>query len=223
MYRYNSANVQTPTLRALGNIVTGDDDITQAVVDLGVLRPLKALMMPTAKSNLKKEACWVVSNITAGTAQQIKAVFDHGIMPELVDLLAHADYKTKKEACWAICNASSCGDVYPEIIRYLVGKGVIRPLVNMLTSEEPKILQVTLDGIENILAVGENDAAHSDDNVNQFAIQFEDANGLEMLWDLQSHMDTNVYLKAKNIVQKFFSDDDQEIHLDISAGQKFSF
>lgn len=206
----------------MGNVVTGDDDITQVVVDMGLLVPLKRLLS-SPKNNLKKEACWCISNITAGTLSQIRAVYEQGIFPVLIQILHQSDFKTKREACWAICNATSCFDSSPDIIRYLISNGVMKPLVKMLEVDEPKILQVTLDGFENILQVGENDAVQSEDNLNQYAIQFEDAAGLDCLWDLQSHDDMNVYLKAKNIVQKFFSDDNEEINLDISSGQQFAF
>lgn len=219
---HKSSTVQTPALRSMGNVVTGDDDITQVVVDMGLLVPLKNLLS-SQRANLKKEACWCISNITAGTLPQIKAVYELGIFPILIQVLSQSDFKTKREACWALCNATSCFESCPEIIRYLIGNGLMQPLVKMLSVDEPKILQVTLDGFENILQVGEEDAVHSEDNINQFALQFEDADGLDLLWELQSHQDMNVYLKAKNIVQKFFSDENEEIKLDISSGQQFAF
>ncbi|CAF4812528.1 unnamed protein product, partial [Rotaria socialis] len=58
-------NVQSSALRAVGNIVTGDDHQTQAVLDAGVLPHLLALLNST-KESIKKEACWTLSNITAG-------------------------------------------------------------------------------------------------------------------------------------------------------------
>lgn len=63
--------MQTPALRATGNIVTGDDTQTQQVIDNGALSLLKALFDHT-KAQIVKEAAWAVSNIAAGNANQIQ-------------------------------------------------------------------------------------------------------------------------------------------------------
>jgi hypothetical protein len=61
----------SPALRTLGNIVTGKDTETQAVINAGVLPQLRNLMMSATKENVRKEACWTVSNITAGNQEQV--------------------------------------------------------------------------------------------------------------------------------------------------------
>ena len=58
--------VVTPAMRAAANILTGTDTATQAVLDAGFLRALPALLM-SPKMQLRKEVCWALSNITAGT------------------------------------------------------------------------------------------------------------------------------------------------------------
>ena len=47
--------------------------------------PLHAPPLP-----LLQEACWTISNITAGTKEQIQSVVDAGIIPPLVHLLSTA-------------------------------------------------------------------------------------------------------------------------------------
>ena len=55
------------------------------------------------------QACWTISNITAGNRQQIQAVIDANIFPVLIDIQSKAEFKTRKEAAWAITNATSGG------------------------------------------------------------------------------------------------------------------
>ena len=65
-----------PALRTVGNIVTGDDQQTQAIINCGALMCLLHLLNTSPKKSIKKEACWTISNITAGTKEQIQAVRD---------------------------------------------------------------------------------------------------------------------------------------------------
>ncbi|KAI9327591.1 armadillo-type protein [Zopfochytrium polystomum] len=196
--------VQTPALRAVGNIVTGDDQQTQTVINSGALPRLYNLL-GSPKDNIRKEACWTISNITAGNTHQIKAIIDANLIPPLIEILARGDYKTKKEACWAISNATSGGLSEPEIIQFLVSAGCIKPLCDVLQISDPKIIQVALDGIENILKAGERLRTHEGEN--HYADLIDTAGGLDKLVALQRHDNEEIYKKCYNIVEKYYSDD----------------
>lgn len=77
---------QTPSLRAIGNIVTGTDEQTQVVIDSGALSVFPSLLSHH-KNNIQKEAAWTMSNITAGRQDQIQQVIDHGLVPYLIGIL----------------------------------------------------------------------------------------------------------------------------------------
>ena len=204
-----STSVQTPALRSVGNIVTGDDLQTQVVIASGALPALLSLLS-SAKEGIRKEACWTISNITAGSPPQIQAVIDANIIPPLINILSNADFKTRKEACWAISNATSGGLQEPTQIRYLVNQGCIKPLCDLLTMMDNKIIQVALDGLDNILKVGEMDkAAAGPGAANQYAIYVEEAGGMITIHNLQSHDNGDIYKKAYNIMDKYFPDDEE--------------
>ena len=204
-----STSVQTPALRSVGNIVTGDDLQTQVVIASGALPALLSLLS-SPKEGIRKEACWTISNITAGSPPQIQAVVDANIIPPLINILSNADFKTRKEACWAISNATSGGLQEPSQIRYLVSQGCIKPLCDLLTMMDNKIIQVALDGLDNILKVGDMDkTAAGPGAVNQFAIYVEEAGGMITIHNLQSHDNGDIYKKAYNIMDKYFPDDEE--------------
>ena len=77
---------QTPSLRAIGNIVTGTDEQTQIVIESGALSVFPSLLSHH-KNNIQKEAAWTMSNITAGRQDQIQQVVDHGLVPYLIGIL----------------------------------------------------------------------------------------------------------------------------------------
>jgi importin subunit alpha-6/7 len=207
-----STSVQTPALRSVGNIVTGDDVQTQVIINCGALTALLALLS-SQKDGIRKEACWTISNVTAGNSNQIQAVIDANIIPPLINLLSNGDFKTRKEACWAISNATSGGLQKPEQIRYLVAQGCIKPLCDLLACPDNKIIQVALDGLENILKVGELDKEATDSRaaeaqINRYALFIEEAGGMEKIHDAQNNANEEIYMKAYNIIERYFSDDE---------------
>jgi importin subunit alpha-1 len=215
-----STSVQTPALRSVGNIVTGDDVQTQVVINGGAL-PALLHLLSSPKDGIRKEACWTISNITAGNSQQIQSVIDANIIPPLINLLSHGDFKTRKEACWAISNATSGGLQKPDQIRYLVNCGGIKPLCDLLSCPDNKIIQVALDGLENILKVGELDkeaAEASGDPINKYALFIEECGGMEKIHDCQNNANEEIYMKAYTIIEKYFSDEEEDGAQDLALG-----
>jgi len=210
---HKSPNVKTPALRTVGNIVTGDDIQTQMVIDCNVLPCLLALLV-NPKKGIRKEACWTISNITAGNHTQIRTVIEANIIPPLVKILRNGEFDIQKEAAWAISNATSGGK--EEQIRYLVSQGVIGPLCDLFVCEDSKIVMVAMEGIENILRVGKQDAiaggggANFDNGCNTYSQYVEECGGLDNLEALQRHENEEIYDKAVKILRDYFDSEEDE-------------
>merc|ERR1719215_2594645 len=206
LLQHDSPLVQTPALRAVGNIVTGDDAQTQVMLQLGALPRLLELLQHSKKS-IRKEACWTISNITAGNKEQIQAVIDAGLVPPIIQLLANAEFDIRKESAWAISNATSGG--ITSQIKFLVQQGCIRPLCDLLTVADAKIVHVAVEGLENILKVGETDAGVSGTH-NQMATYIAEAEGLTKIEQLQQHDNNDIYEKCIKILETYFGVEDEE-------------
>ena len=112
-----STSVETAALRTIGNVVSGDDRQTQWALDAaGTIDPddddhhhldispsssvgrvrrkkknallwgLQRLLW-SCRRNLRRESCWALSNITAGSRAQLEVVLESGVAPPLVALL----------------------------------------------------------------------------------------------------------------------------------------
>ena len=89
---------------------------------------------------LNKEAAWTLSNITAGTVNQIDRVLEMDLMGEVINVLSHGEFTAKKEATWAVTNLTSGGK--PHQMKAIIELGVLEPLARMLTCNDIKIVQV---------------------------------------------------------------------------------
>lgn len=204
---HQSVAVQTPSLRTVGNIVTGDDVQTQFVINVSAL-PCLLNLLNSPKKSIRKEACWTISNITAGNKEQISAVMEANIIPPLIQILTNADFDVKKEAAWAISNATSGGT--PVQIKYLVEQGCIEPLCNLLSVHDARIVSVALEGLENILRVGQKEKDTSGADFNDYSRAIEAVGGLDRIEALQQHSNQEVYEKAVRILEVFFMADEEE-------------
>ena len=64
--------------------------------------------------------------------------------------------------------------------RYLVDQGCIPPLCDLLTVMDTKIIRVALNGLENVLKVGEMDAKESGET-NKYALMVEESYGMRII------------------------------------------
>ncbi|KAE8996995.1 Importin subunit alpha-1 [Phytophthora rubi] len=195
---HSSWRVTKPALRAIGNIVCAEDDhdYTQHIIECGAVPSLRRLIAHSNRE-IQKEACWTLSNIAAGTVDQIQCVLDSGCIPSLMGLAASdtTDSEVKSEACWVVLNATSCGS--DSQIEYLVNQGCIQILGNLL--EETSMVMMALEGLERILQVGELEAKRTD-SPNPYASLMASAN----IETLVSHKSATVAKRASRIWQQHF-------------------
>lgn len=209
---HESNLVVSAAIRAVGNIVTGEDHQTQIIVNCGAIPLLKELMN-SQKETIRKEACWTVSNITAGNRTQIQAVIDKGLFPDLINIINRAEVRTRKEAAWAITNATSGGS--SDQIEYMVGCGAIQALSGLLNVVDNKMIQVALNGLENIIKSGQTQAGTPGfEDGNKYAVIVEECGGLDKIEYLQSHENPEIYQRAFNLIEKYFGNEDTDTNID---------
>ncbi|XP_066597574.1 importin subunit alpha-3 [Prorops nasuta] len=200
---HKEVKVQTAALRAVGNIVTGTDEQTQIVLNCDALSHFPNLLSHP-KAKICKEAVWFLSNITAGNRLQVQAVIDAGLLPLIIRNLEKDDFQTQKEAAWAISNLTISGD--REQVARLIHEGVIEPFCNLLVCKDAQVVQVVLDGINNMLKFAGAQA-------EQLANMIEECQGLDKIEALQGHENIDVYKLAYDIIEQYFSEEIDDTNL----------
>ncbi|CAF4906808.1 unnamed protein product, partial [Rotaria sp. Silwood1] len=155
------------------------------------------------------EAVWFLSNITAGNQQQVQAVIDAQLIPNVIHHLQHSDIQTQKEAAWCISNLTMSGSV--EQIQYVVNQHVIPPLCNLLQQQDAQLLQVCLDALHNILK------NIPEENLEHVTREIEECGGLDKIENLQTFSNNEIYHQSYDIIEKYFSNENDDDDDDISS------
>lgn len=214
--------VQTPALRTVGNIVTGDDHQTQVIIQCEAIPNLLTLLS-SPKRGIRKEACWTISNITAGNREQIQAVIDNNVIPALVELIKNHnnEFDIKREGAWAICNAMSGGNA--QQIEQLVEFGCVKPLCEILDVDDTKMIIVALEAIENMLKAGVQKQKDTRGSENPYCAHIELADGVSMIEKLQDNSSEEIYQKAFKIIYTYFPYEEEEGIDEQKNDEGFSF
>uniref|UniRef100_A0A7S1W0F2 Importin subunit alpha n=1 Tax=Neobodo designis TaxID=312471 RepID=A0A7S1W0F2_NEODS len=202
-----SVAMQTPALRTIGNVVTGNDVQTQVIIDHGALAAFHFLLNHPRRA-IKKEACWCLSNITAGSVDQIQSVIGADLYPVVKNLLDAPEYEVKKEAVWCIANTTSGGT--KEQLRYLVDIGILDPLCRILTLYDLKIVTVALEAIENFLQLGQDDMKERCLSQNPYSAMLVTNGGYELIEALQEHSSPELYNQSVSVIETYFDFEEQQ-------------
>ena len=206
---HTSASVQTPALRCVANVATGSAEQTEAVLGallVGSGGSLLARLLNSEKREIKKETCWMLSNLTAGSPQQIDAVCASGLVQHLVRVVETEEFDIRKEAAYALCNA--CIGSSAETLSGLVSLQVLPALIRCLDSADTELVLAVCDALETTLAAGEATAARMPGQlpVNPCVGLIESAGGCEKLEALQEHHSEAVYQRVARILDTFFAE-----------------
>lgn len=138
----------TFSLRILGNFCYCRDEITQKVIDEGLVKELKRLLSHHSTS-IRKDAVWTISNIAVGSQNQIECLVEENIFSLLKDMAKREFNIIRKEAIWAICNLTNIRNPYHA--ETLIEQGILESLINFLKQPNPKFVVISLEAITNFL------------------------------------------------------------------------
>ncbi|GMT01915.1 hypothetical protein PENTCL1PPCAC_24089, partial [Pristionchus entomophagus] len=219
-----------PALRVLGNMATGNDSLTQSVIELGTLRVLPAVARKAKSSSIVKECCWLISNVIAGvppapwnpknswtvwttqaltqkrrTQQQIQAVLDNGLLSMIITIMQTGDYRCQFECSWALANLAQ-GGTTSQILE-LIPEKPWKAMAGLLAHTNTDLLANVLEVLYALLTAV---AAARPDQLEAVKEQMEESGVLDLLEKLQENMNEKIYNQTYRILSEYFADDDDE-------------
>jgi hypothetical protein len=144
--------LQTASLRVIRKILSGDEAHTQRVLDSSILPIFLKHLIRSPRVEFKKEICWTLSSITAGSPSQLQTVIDSNALAGVVSLIRDVTGTPEEllHDC-VLCLASSTRLATEAQMDSLVQMGVLPTLLDMIPRSSGGDLLVVLEGIENIL------------------------------------------------------------------------
>ena len=200
VYRYLSAPELAkalPAVRTFGNILTGSAKYTDLVLQMNIIAPFVALL-DRKNRVIRKEVLWGLSNIAAGTPEQVGALINANILVLANNVIQNSEFDLQKEAGWLVSNAAVCGT--PEQVRVMVEKqALVQSLASTLRLPDSRLCRMALSAIETVLGIG---AQLGDPN--PYVVLMQECRIDDTLYELQNHRSSKIFDKASEIVNDFF-------------------
>lgn len=208
--------------------------VRQSLINSGTFVPrMVQFLQKNDDTSLQFEAAWVLTNIASGTSDQTKVVVNAGAIPHFIALLSSPVNKVCEQTIWALGNIAGDGPLMRDstvgmkIIEQLLplakqelaeddGNKVRRPISfirnvtwaisNFCRNKNPSS---SFEKVRGLLPTLNQLTQHRDPEVLVHACR-----ALSYLKDeiknLQTHENNEVYRKALDILDRFFTDGDDE-------------
>lgn len=124
-------------------------DHTQEFIDEGLIKYLKHFLENNFSIKFKKEAVWIVSNIAAGSQQQIETLIEENFCLILKSYLSCSNTRIRTEATWALCNLFM--NQNPFHAEIMIEEGIVEELFTLLSNPSPKIVIIALEAFAHLL------------------------------------------------------------------------
>eukprot|EP00744_Colponema_vietnamica_P016200 GILI01022730.1.p1 GENE.GILI01022730.1~~GILI01022730.1.p1 ORF type:complete len:415 (-),score=30.05 GILI01022730.1:189-1367(-) len=193
MLSHESDRFRLPALKSLGCVCYGSEQQCQAAVDAGCLPPLILLLAPTMPQKIRREAIWILLNISAGSQSQIQALIDAQLAPVIVSTIGHPEPDVKKGAMLACANMATNGSFHQTC--FLVECGAIHALCSSLSTDSDMpigVLTVCLDALLTIYRSGAEHVRLGHFHGNPYVLSIAHYVGDLLLDSLVNHSDVEV-------------------------------
>ncbi|KAF9292089.1 hypothetical protein BGZ68_000076 [Mortierella alpina] len=145
-----------PLVRALGNIASGPDNNTSALIHEPGFLPAMLQFIQSDCRPVKKESLWLMSNITAEHAgTDLVKVIEAGFIPVLSQIATHQNFDIRKEAAYSLINLASHGPDYAKVLPH---RELLPGFLDFLRTKDIELIWLGLRYVQLLLNSGIPDA-----------------------------------------------------------------
>ncbi|XP_066960536.1 importin subunit alpha-3-like isoform X2 [Macrobrachium rosenbergii] len=142
-------NVKEQAVWAIGNIIGDGPDCRDEAVKNGVIQPLVHLLSPAMPITLRRQVCWVLTNLFRAKNPDISVEDRKLCANALRQLVSHYDAQIQVDSLWATAYFADLGS---EGIDDLIQCGIVRELVQRLYSNDERVVAAALRATGTIAA-----------------------------------------------------------------------
>ena len=138
------------SLKIVGNFAMKEESFfTQKIIEFNVLDVLKKTLNQEYKENIRIESSFTISNIAAGTQEQIIALYHNNFDVLLIDIINNEEESKIKSNClWALYNFTCIKN--GQYLEDLIQKGLLRIIIGRFKKDEGDILSCSLEALDNL-------------------------------------------------------------------------
>lgn len=137
-------------LRLIGNLSAADNQTTSDIVDNGIMPKLIEIISIDSRPGVRKECCFILSNIAAGLQQHISIFFQQGYIEPLLTAAREDKKDVRKEALWCLANLTSTNR--SDYLVCLINHGILSLLGEWVINSDYRISAICLEALDNILS-----------------------------------------------------------------------
>lgn len=194
------------SLKIIGNYAMNTDEFyTQQLINLNVLDKLKKTLNKendNLNQNIRKETSFILSNIAAGTQEQVTKLYEDNFYPIFCDIINNEKESSVKINClWALYNLSNIHN--EEYIEKLIENGYMKIIVNRFYIDHNEVLACSLEALGNLLQLGTK--LRNPANNNFIENEVKNLNLFNALKNLQKSNNEDLCQKKVNfLLQTYF-------------------
>lgn len=155
--REGVSTMTPPSLRVLGNLCSGALQYTQVVVEAGGVEAMLSCLKLCGRMSVKKEVVWSLSNIAAGSSDQVAALLRAGVFPVVAGFMQSSEQLLQRECAFVLANPwSPTVAVTHDVAHALIQAGVVHALCSHLAISTPMaILTTVMEGLQDAIRKGQ--------------------------------------------------------------------
>jgi len=192
--------IKSWTLRSCGNLLVSSPEITQLMINCGIITALGDIIQQS-NLHLVKDALWALSSIASGDRAQVEALTNHAkVLSVVKEKVLADDREVGRQATWVFVNIASTRQ--ENVIWTLVKSGLLASCEYVLRlQDDEKIISLWILILRDILNTGKS--LEMSDGYNPFILALKEAGIVAHLEALQHCPETELSVPACDMIKRY--------------------